>query len=94
MGVVVKIGVRKAILREGQWRCADPRLELRLNRETDRWILETGGPEIGSADPEADVARTIAGRCGGVMKLHVQAPSKRSSALYFSRRQYSFDFSA
>lgn len=94
MGVVIKIGVRKAILREGQWRCANPRLELRLNQETEGWIRETGGPEIGSADPEADVARTIAGRCGGVVVLHVPAPSKRSASLYFSRRQYSFDFTA
>lgn len=94
MGVVIKIGARKAILREGQWRCADPRLELQLNRETDGWILETGGPELGSTDPEGDVARTIAGRCGGVVVLHVQAPARRSASLYFSRRQYSFDFSA
>ena len=94
MGVVVKIGTRKAILREGQWRCADPRLELRLNQETECWIGETGGPELGSADPEADVARTIAAICGGVVKLHVQARPKRSMSLYFSRRQYSFDFSS
>lgn len=92
MGVVIKIGVRKAILREGRWRCADPRLELRLNRETDRWIGETGGPDFESADPEADVARTIAGLCGGVVKLHVQAPVRRSASLYFARRQFSFDF--
>jgi len=93
MGVVVKIGVRRAILREGQWRCADRRLETRLNQETDRWITETGGPEIGSVDPEADVARTIAEQFGGALLLHVPAPSKRSAMLYFSRRQYSFDFS-
>lgn len=94
MGVVVRIGARKAFLREGQWRCANPELELRLNRETDRWISETGGPAVSSADPEADVARTIAPLFGGVVQLHVQARPKRSISLYFSRRQYSFDFSS
>ncbi len=94
MGVVVRFGARRAFLREGQWRCADPQLELRLNQETDRWIGETGGPELGSVDPEADVARTIAKRCRGVVLLHAQAPSKRSVLLYFSRRQYRFDFSS
>lgn len=94
MGVVLKIGARKAFLRQGQWRCADPRLELRLNQETDRWIGETGGPRLGSTDPEAEVAKQMARLCGGVIKLHAQAHPGRSSKLYFSRRQYSFDFTA
>ena len=94
MGVVLRIGARKAFLRDGQWRCADARLELRLNQETDRWIAETGGPDIASADPESEVARQMARLCGGVVKLHVQAHPKRSTSLYFSRRQYSFDFQA
>lgn len=92
MGVVVKIGARKAFLREGKWRCADPRLELHLNERTDRWIGETGGPELNSTDPEADVAQTIARLCGGVVILQVQARPKRSAAMYLARRQYSFDF--
>lgn len=69
-------------------------MELRLNQETERWIGETGGPDIASADPEADVAKEMARLCGGVVKFHVQAHPKRSTSLYFSRRQYSFDFSA
>jgi hypothetical protein len=93
MGVVLRIGARKAFLREGQWRCADPRLELRLNRETDRWISRTGGPDLASSDPEADVAQAMANLCRGVVQLHVQADPKRSTWVYFSRRQYSFDFS-
>jgi hypothetical protein len=93
MGVVLRIGSRKAFLRDGQWRCADLGLELRLNRETDRWIGDTGGPGLASADPEADVAKEMARRYGGVVKLHVQAPPKRSMSHYLSRRQYTFDFS-
>ena len=94
MGVVLKIGVRKAFLREGQWRCSDLRLERRLNQETDSWIRETGGPDLASSDPEADVAKAMARLCGGALRMHVQAQPKRSASLYFSRRQYSFDFSA
>ena len=94
MGVVVRIGARKAFLREGQWRCANPELESYLNRETERWIGDTGGPALASADPEADVARTIAQLCGGFVQLHVQARPKRSVSLYFSRRQLSLDFSS
>jgi hypothetical protein len=30
--------------------------------------------------------------CGGVVLMHVQADPKRSASLYFSRRQYSFEF--
>ena len=92
MGVVMRVGARKAFLREGQWRCADTRLETRLNLETDRWIGETGGPDLGSVDPEADVAREMAKVFGGVVKMHVGGQSKRSTSLYISRRQYSFDF--
>jgi hypothetical protein len=93
MGIVLQVGARKAFLRGGVWRCADLRLEQRLNQETDRWISETGGPDLASADPEADVARMIAKACGGTVKMHVQADHKRSTSVYFSRRQYSFDFS-
>jgi hypothetical protein len=92
MGVVIRIGARKAFLREGQWRCADPRLELRLNQETDRWISQTGGPDLASSDPEGDVAQTMARLCGGAILMHVPADPKRSSSLYFARRQYSFEF--
>jgi len=81
MGVVLRIGSRKAFLREGQWRCADLGLELRLNQETNRWIGDTGGPDLASSDPEADVAREMARLCGGVVKMHVQAHPKRSTSL-------------
>lgn len=92
MGVVVRIGARKALLREGEWRCADCKLEQRLNAQTQAWITETGGPELGSEDPEAEVAREMVRRNGGVVQMHAPAHPKRSQRLYFERRQYSFDF--
>ena len=92
MGVVVRIGACKALLREGEWRCANARLERRLNAQTESWIAETGGPALGADDPEAEVAREMARRNGGVVKMHAPARSVRMRRLYFTRRQISFDF--
>jgi hypothetical protein len=92
MGVVIRIGARRALLREGEWRCADPRLERRLNAQTQAWIVETGGPALEAEDPEADVAREMARRSGGVVQMHVPAQGGRMQRLYFARRQFSFDF--
>ena len=93
MGVMVKFGDRKAFLREGQWRCVDARLELKLNRETDRWIGATGGPAFDSTDPEAEVACAIATLCGGVVRMKSPTRPRPSTSPYIARRQYSFDFS-
>jgi hypothetical protein len=92
MGVVVRIGACKALLREGEWRCADARLERRLNAQTQAWIAETGGPALGAEDPEVEVAREMARRNGGVVQMHAPARGARMRRLYFSRRQISFDF--
>lgn len=90
--MVVRIGARKALLREGEWRCADARLERRLNAQTQAWIAETGGPALGAEDPEAEVARELARRNGGVVQMHAPAHGERMRRLYFARRQFSFDF--
>jgi hypothetical protein len=89
---VVRIGACKALLREGEWRCADARLERRLNTQTQAWILETGGPGVRAEDPEAEVAREMARRNGGVVQMHAPAHSGRMRRLYFARRQFSFNF--
>jgi len=91
---MVKIGTRKALFREGVWRCADPALEQRLNSETESWFLQTGGPALNSLDPEGAVAAEIAGLCGGAILLRVPAKLKRVRAKYFQFRQFSFDFSS
>jgi len=92
MGVVVRIGPRKALLREGVWRCADWKLERLLNEQTQAWIAETGGPELEAEDPEAELAREMARRNGGVVQMHAPAQARRSRQLYLERRQISFDF--
>ena len=92
MGVIVRIGACKALLREGEWRCANPRLEQRLNTQTQAWILETGGPALGAEDPEAEVAREMVRRNGGVVQMHAPAHGGRMRRLYFARRQLNLDF--
>ena len=92
MGVVIKIGARKAFLRDGEWRCAEPEIETSLNAHTRDWILATGGPPLESADPEADVAMEMSRRLGARVLLHSPARTKHSQRRYFALRQYSFDF--
>ena len=94
MGVVVRIGFRKALLRDGRWRCANPELERELNAQTRAWIEETGGPHLESRDPEAELAREITRRAGGVVVMHTPADPRRSRQRYFEMRQYRLDFSA
>ena len=94
MGVVAKIGARKALLRDGEWRSADPALERQLNAVTQSWIEQTGGPPLESSDPEADLARAILQQVGGAIQQHMPAHTRRSRQLYFERRQISFDFSS
>jgi hypothetical protein len=92
MGVIVSLRRRKAMLRHGQWRCADPRLEAELNRLTEQWIQATGGPALGSQDPERETALEIARQCGGKLLLHTAANPRRELKAYLSRRQMRFPF--
>jgi hypothetical protein len=94
MGFIVRLGARKAFLRHGEWRCADAAVEALLNRETEAWIRETGGPALESVDPEAEVALEIARRLGALITAHVASDPRLSRQIYFSRRQYCFDFGA
>jgi len=92
MGVVVRFGKVKALLRAGEWRSADLRLEESLNRTTGDWIRLTGGPPVDARDPDRDVAEEICRRRGGKILLAVPASGKSVFRSYVSRRQMSFDF--
>lgn len=92
MSVLVRIGARKAVLRDGKWLCADAETEARLNEATESWIAETGGPPIADNDPERTVANTIGKLLGGRVLLHVPANPQRSRKLYFDRRQLGFNY--
>ncbi len=90
---MVRFGKRKAFLRRGEWFSADTGLESRLNRATDDWIQETGGPPIDDHDHERTVAKTIAARFGGRIAMRVAPPARQSAQAYISRRQMRLDFS-
>jgi hypothetical protein len=92
MGIVVSVHRQKAFLRDGVWRSADAALESGLNQTTEQWILETGGPDLDSLDPEYDVAREIMRRSGGRILLQSRGKPKEAARVWFSRRQYKLMF--
>lgn len=92
MGVVISISRKKAFFRDGLWRCSDAHIESSLNRDTDQWILSTGGPAQDSPDPELEIAREMVRRHGGRLVLRAQAPAAQSSRDLFHRRQFKLEF--
>lgn len=91
MGVLIRVGKQKAILRRGRWLAADASLEALLNTRTSSWIAETGGPPLQSKDQESAVATEMARQVGGRVLMHV--PALRSSKIYIRLRQLRLDFS-
>lgn len=92
MGVILAIGKQKAFFRDGEWRCASPHVEEILNQATQEWLGETGGPELGSKDPELDTVRVIAKRVHGRVLQHSPANLKSMSKQYLAFRQTRFSF--
>jgi hypothetical protein len=92
MGILARVRGQKAILREGVWRSADAPLEESLNRITEEWIRETGGPPVGARNPEGITAREILKRTGGRVLLRIPVKSRRSGSVYIALRQYRLPF--
>ena len=87
MGIIVRIEGQKALLRAGEWRCADLRIEARLNALTEAWIQACGGPALNSCDPELEVAREMASRLNGRILAAVPASGNEAARKYFRLRQ-------
>ena len=87
MSVFVRFGRRKAFLRGGVWRSADPTLEASLNGATATWIEETGGPPLADPDHDYTVACHIAGQMGGRVAGRARPASKHIPEFYLVRRQ-------
>lgn len=87
MGIIARVNGQTVFLREGAWRCADLGLEAELNRLTEHWIQETGGPALFAEDPERDVAREMTRRFQGRILAHVQARGHLGARRYFRQRQ-------
>ncbi|MCW5977650.1 MAG: hypothetical protein KIT09_06215 [Bryobacteraceae bacterium] len=91
MGVLIRVGKNKAILRRGMWLAADARLEAMLNARTASWIAQTGGPPLQAEDHESSVADEVARQVGGRVLRRV--PSLTSARTYIRMRQLRLDFS-
>jgi len=92
MGVLARFGRRKAFLRHGEWRSADPQLEALLNQTTRRWIEQTGGPAIEDEDHDATTAAHIVAMLGGQILRHVPPTRNVTARLYIRLRQLRLDF--
>ncbi|MCZ2079062.1 MAG: hypothetical protein HUU41_03335 [Bryobacteraceae bacterium] len=92
MPVLIRVKNWKAILRRGEWVCADGRTEALLNSVTELWIHETGGPAISDGDPEKTVAEYVAAQTQGRVLLHIPARPRSSRQLYLDRRQLKLQF--
>ncbi|MEX2263268.1 MAG: hypothetical protein WD696_15025 [Bryobacteraceae bacterium] len=91
MSVLLRIGRKVAILRDGKWVSADSRLEAQLERETESWFVDNGGPPISHFDPEHATASEMARRLGGRIAIRIPA-SSRSRVLFDAKRQLEFKF--
>lgn len=92
MGVILILGRRRAILRRGEWRCADIGLERRLNLWTEEFLRSAEGPGLAEADQEMAVAREMAARTGGRVIHAAQSSPERTARDFFSKRQLPLAF--
>jgi hypothetical protein len=92
MGVIVALGKQKAVLRRGEWRCADSSLERQLNRLTEEWLLSGNAPGLGEPDHEMAVAREMASRFGGRILYRARTAPQRTVRDYFPKRQFRLAF--
>jgi hypothetical protein len=92
MGVLLSVNGKKAILRHGEWRCADAAVERALARACEEWIEQTGGPALDARDPELEAAQAVAARIGARVLMRVRANRRREAQNYLVRRQMSLPF--
>lgn len=94
MSVLIRVGIRKAILRAGRWISADLALERQLNETTSQWIKETGGPRLDDGEPEKTVAQEMVNRYKGHLLVYLKSRSRVSSESFVRQRQLEFTFDA
>jgi hypothetical protein len=92
MGVIVSFGKQRALLRRGEWRCADLDLERRLNEWTEQWLQSGSAPRLEEADQELAVAREMAARAGGRVMYAARGAPERSVRDFFPKRQFKLAF--
>jgi hypothetical protein len=94
MSVLVRFGIRKAILAAGRWTSADSTLEENLNKATKAWFQQGGGPSLRNSDQESAVAAEMATRFGGRVLVRLRSASSASNRVFLAQRQLELDFTA
>jgi len=92
MGVILSLGKHKAVLRRGEWRCADLGWERCLNRWTEEWLKSGDAPGLEETDQEMAVAREMANRAGGRVLYVARSSPARTARDFFPKRQYRLAF--
>lgn len=92
MGVIVSFGKHRAVLRRGEWRCADLEMERRLNDWTEQWLQSGSAPRLDDADQEMAVAREMAARVGGRVMYAARGLPERTVRDFFAKRQFKLAF--
>lgn len=92
MGIILSLGRHKALLRRGEWRCADLEWERRLNQWTEEWLQSGQAPGMEEANQELAVAREMAARSGGRVLYMARSSPERVLRDFFPKRQYRLAF--
>ncbi len=87
MSVLVRVGRKKAILCDGKWTSADARLEEQLQGSLDLWLVKSGGPPVGHADPDLFVAQALTAECGLEIVLSEKPRRAKARHAYLAKRQ-------
>jgi len=94
MGVLVSIRRQKAILRRGEWMCANAEIECLLNQATADWFRAAAPGNVASEDEETALAAEMTRRFGGRVLLKIRSNSRVNEKIYFSKRQLELDFNS
>ena len=92
MSVLVRIGRKKAILCAAKWSCADPRLEEQLQAALDIWVQKSGGPPIGSPDPDKYAAEAIRIEMDYDILISNRPTNRKVQNAYLAKRQIRLPF--
>lgn len=92
MGVLVSIRRQKAILRRGDWICANAEIECQLNQATTDWFRAAAPGSVAPEDEETALAAEMVRRFGGRVLIKIPSNSRVNEKIYFAKRQLELDF--
>jgi len=89
MGVIVRIGKQKAILRGAEWRCAVASLEADLNRFTRNWVQRDALDTELAGNLEEAISKAVVHQFDGKVILRAIPRADVTQKRYFRLRQLS-----